>query len=283
MNGLLTRMSTSDALSPDNLRERLRFPVNGGSLADFGTDAGKWLPKAVAKAAIDTNAEAISPLAHKLYAEADRKLLLVLQGMDTSGKDSTVEAVFARTPPLNVRVESFKAPSKRELAHDYLWRVHAKVPAAGGITVFNRSHYEDVLVVKVKEYAPPEDVDKRYGHIVDFERMLTDTGTTVLKVMLHQSYEAQGERLRLRLEAADTRWKFNPGDLDDRALWPQFMEAYETMLQRTSTEHAPWYVVPADSRKARKAIIGSLVRDALERMDPRYPDPGYRPGDYDIE
>ena len=282
MNGLLTAMSTSDSLSARDLRERLRFPEKGGSLPDFGTDAGVWLSKGAAKAMIADNAEAIAPLAHRLYAEADRKLLLVLQGMDTSGKDSTVEAVFARTPPLNVRVESFKAPSKRELAHDYLWRVHAKVPAAGGITVFNRSHYEDVLVVKVKGYASPEAVEKRYGHINDFERMLVDTGTTVLKIMLHQSYEEQAERLRLRLEEPDKRWKFNPGDLEDRALWPEFMAAYDTMLRRTSTEHAPWYVVPADSRKARKAIIGSLVRDALERMDPQYPDPGYRPGDYDI-
>ena len=275
-------MNLSDAPTADDLRERLRFPAEGGSLSDFGTDAGSWLSKSTAKAMIAKNAEAVAPLAHRLYAEGKRKLLLVLQGMDTSGKDSTVEAVFARTPPLNVRVEGFKAPSREELAHDYLWRVHKRVPAAGEITVFNRSHYEDVLVVKVKGYAPPEAVELRYGHINDFERMLTDTGTTVLKVMLHQSYAEQGERLRLRLEEPDKRWKFNPGDLDDRALWPQFMEAYDTMLRRTSTEHAPWYVVPADSRKARKAIIGSLVRDALERMDPQYPDPGHRPGDYDI-
>ena len=282
MNGLLTAMSTFDAPSAATLRERLRFPEEGGSLADFDTDAGDWLSGSTAKDMIESNAEAIAPMAHRLYAESDRKLLLVLQGMDTSGKDSTVEAVFARTPPLNVRVESFKVPSKRELAHDYLWRVHAKVPAAGEITVFNRSHYEDVLVVRVKGYAPPEAVELRYGHINDFERMLSDTGTTVLKVMLHQSHRAQGERLRMRLEEPGKRWKFNPGDLDDRALWPEFMEAYEIMLRRTSTEHAPWYVVPADSRKARKAIIGSLVRDALERMDPQYPDPGYRPGDYHI-
>ena len=282
MNGLLTPMSNTDAPSASSIRERLRFPVKGGSLSDFKTDAGEWLPKSVAETMIDSHAEAIAPLAHRLYAESDRKLLLVLQGMDTSGKDSTVEAVFARTPPLNVRVESFKAPSKEELAHDYLWRVHAKVPAAGQITVFNRSHYEDVLVVKVKGYAPLEAVEQRYGHINDFERMLSDTGTTVLKVMLHQSFEAQGERLRMRLEEANKRWKFNPGDLDDRALWPEFMAAYETMLRRTSTEYAPWYVVPADSRKSRKAIIGALVRDALELMDPEYPDPGYRPGDYDI-
>ena len=275
-------MSNTDAPSAEALRERLRFPVEGGSLADFGTDAGEWLPKDTAKAMIGSNAEAIRPLAHRLYGEGERKLLVVLQGMDTSGKDSTVEAVFAQTPPLNVRVESFKAPTKEELAHDYLWRVHARVPAAGEITVFNRSHYEDVLVVKVKGYASPEEVEKRYGHINDFERMLSDTGTTVLKIMLHQSFEAQGERLRMRLEEPDKRWKFNPGDLEDRALWPQFMAAYDTMLRRTSTEHAPWHVVPADSRKARKAIIGSLVRDALERMDPHYPDPGYRPDDYDI-
>ena len=146
MNGLLTAMSKPDIPSASSIRECLRFPVEGGSLSDFKTDAGEWLSRDTAKDMIASNAEAIAPLAHRLYAEADRKLLVVLQGMDTSGKDSTVEAVFARTPPLNVRVESFKAPSRRELAHDYLWRVHARVPAAGRITVFNRSHYEDVLV-----------------------------------------------------------------------------------------------------------------------------------------
>ena len=271
-----------DAPTPDQLREAFAVPTHGEvSLSDYSTATGLY-SKSLAKKVIAANAEAIAPLAHKLYAGGERKLLVVLQGMDTSGKDSTVEALFSRTPPLGVGVAAFKAPSKTELAHDYLWRVHQRVPAAGQIVVFNRSHYEDVLVVKVRGFAPEDDVERRYAQINDFERMLTETGTTVLKFMLHQSFEAQGERLRERLEEADKRWKFNPGDLDDRALWPAFMDAYETMLQRTSTEHAPWIVVPADTRKARKAIIGTLVRDALEAMELSYPDPGYRPGDYDI-
>ena len=238
--------------------------------------------KSAAKDAIKDNAKAISELSHRLYGEADRKLLIVLQGMDTSGKDGTTSAMFHRTPPLNVKVASFKAPTKTELAHDYLWRVHNVVPGKGQITVFNRSHYEDVLVVKVKNYASAEVVDQRYDQINDFERLLVESGTTVLKFMLHISPEVQGERLRDRLVNPNKRWKFNPGDLDDRALWPDFMNAYETMVQRTSTDHAPWHIIPSDSRKTRGAIISGIVRETLEKMDPQYPDPGYRPEDFKI-
>lgn len=239
--------------------------------------------KAAAEKTIKDNAKAISSLAHRLYGEADRKLLIVLQGMDTSGKDGTTSAIFHRTPPLNVKVASFKAPTKKELAHDYLWRVHNVVPGKGEITVFNRSHYEDVLVVKVKNYASAETIEQRYTQINDFERLLVESGTTILKFMLHISHETQGERLRDRLVNPDKRWKFNPGDLEDRALWPNFMNAYETMVQRTSTEHAPWHIIPSDSRKTRGAIISGIVRETLETMDPQYPDPGYRPDDFQID
>ena len=235
-----------------------------------------------AKDAAKRDAKAIQPLAHRLYGEGQRKLLLVLQGMDTSGKDGTTKAVFARTPPLNVNVAAFKKPTKEELAHDFLWRVHQKVPGAGRITVFNRSHYEDVLVVKVRGFAPPQTIEQRYGQINDFERLLAETGTTVLKCMLHISPEAQAERLAERLENPDKRWKFNPGDLDDRALWPDFMDAYETMVRRTSTAHAPWYIIPSDHKPTRKAIVADLVRRTLEAMDPRYPDPGFRPDQFTI-
>jgi PPK2 family polyphosphate:nucleotide phosphotransferase len=239
--------------------------------------------KAAARAAIKDNAKAISGLAHRLYGEADRKLLIVLQGMDTSGKDGTNSAIFHRTPPLNLKVASFKAPTKKELAHDFLWRVHNVVPGKGEITVFNRSHYEDVLVVKVKNYASPEVIEQRYAQINDFERLLVESGTTVLKFMLHISHDTQGERLRDRLINPDKRWKFNPGDLDDRALWPDFMNAYETMVQKTSTQHAPWHIIPSDSRKTRGAIISGIVRETLETMNPQYPDPGYRPEQFQID
>ena len=252
------------------------------TLADRPTRVDIYENKSAARDAIKENAKAISSLAHRLYGEADRKLLIVLQGMDTSGKDGTTSAMFHRTPPLNVKVASFKSPTKAELAHDYLWRVHKVVPGKGQITVFNRSHYEDVLVVKVKNYVDAAGIEQRYAQINDFERLLTETGTTVLKFMLHISPETQGERLRDRLINPDKRWKFNPGDLDDRALWPEFMNAYETMVQKTSTEHAPWHIIPSDSRKTRGAIISGIVRETLENMNPQYPDPGYRPADFDI-
>ena len=239
--------------------------------------------KKAAQDAIKENAKTISDLAHRLYGEADRKLLIVLQGMDTSGKDGTTSAIFHRTPPLNVKVASFKSPTKTELAHDYLWRVHQVIPGKGQITVFNRSHYEDVLVVKVKNYVDAKIIKQRYQQINDFERLLTESGTTVLKFMLHISYETQGERLRDRLINPDKRWKFNPGDLDDRALWPDFMDAYETMVQNTSTKHAPWHIIPSDSRKTRGAIISGIVRETLEKMNPQYPDPGYRPEQFEID
>lgn len=239
--------------------------------------------KSAAKAHIKTNAEAISGLAHRLYGEAKRSVLIVLQGMDTSGKDGTTSALFHRTPPLNVNVAAFKAPSKRELAHDYLWRVHNVCPAKGGITVFNRSHYEDVLVVKVRNFAPADKVEQRYDQINAFERHLTENGTTILKFMLNISYETQGERLRDRLIEPRKRWKFNPSDLEDRKLWPDFMEAYRIMVERTSTDYAPWHIIPSDSRSERGAIISQIVKETLETLNPQYPDPGFRPEDFEIK
>lgn len=231
---------------------------------------------------IKDNAKAISDLSHRLYGEARRSLIVLLQGMDTSGKDGTTKAIFHRTPPLNVNVAGFKTPSKNELAQDYLWRVHKVCPAKGNITVFNRSHYEDVLVVKVRNFAPADKVEQRYQQINDFERHLSENGTKILKFMLHISPETQAERLRDRLIVPEKRWKFNPNDLEDRKLWPDFMEAYQTMLRRTSTDHAPWHVIPSDSRKTRGAIISSIVRQTLEDMDPQYPDLDYRLEDFDI-
>lgn len=263
-----------------------QFIAKGGAnfnLSKCPTEVDIFSGKSSARAAIKDSAKAIQPLAHKLYGEANRSILIVLQGMDTSGKDGTTAAIFHRTPPLNVNVASFKAPSKRELAQDYLWRVHNVCPRKGQITVFNRSHYEDVLIVKVRNFAPADKVEQRYEQINNFEKHLTENGTTILKFMLNISYETQGERLRERLEEPDKRWKFNPGDLEDRKLWPDFMNAYETMVQRTSTDHAPWYIIPSDSRSTRGAIVSGIVKDTLRQMNPQYPDPGYRPKDFSID
>lgn len=182
-----------------------------------------------------------------------------------------------------MQVRAFKAPSKTELAHDYLWRIHDAVPRKGRIGVFDRSHYEDVLVVKVRNFAPAEKVEQRYEQINAFEKHLSENGVTVLKFMLNVGYEEQGIRLRERLEEPHKLWKFNPGDLEDRKLWPDFMGAYETAVQRCSTEHAPWYVVPADSRTRRNAMIARIVRGALEDMNLSWPDPGYKADDFQFD
>ena len=251
--------------------------AQGFELANCPTRIDLFKNKSAAKDAIKQNSKDIAPLAHRLYGEAKRSVLIVLQGMDTSGKDGTTSAIFSRTPPLNVNVASFKSPSKRELAHDYLWRVHNVCPAKGEITVFNRSHFEDVLVVKVREFVSPETIEQRYTQINNFEKHLVENGTVVLKFMLHISPETQEERLRDRLINSNKRWKFNPGDLADRKLWPQFMDAYQTMVRRTSTDHAPWYIIPSDHRATRGAIISGIVRDHLSEMNLQYPKTEFTP------
>lgn len=264
------------------IKNYIAAPKTKFKLANRPTQVDLFADKKAAKNSIKQDAKAIAALSHKLYAENKKSLLIVLQGMDTSGKDGTISAMFSRTPPLNLHVAAFKAPSKRELAHDYLWRVHDVCPAKGQITVFNRSHFEDVLVVKVRKYAPTQSINLRYRQINDFEQHLTENGTTILKFMLNISHETQGERLAERLVEPHKYWKFNPGDLEDRLLWPKFMKAYEIMVKRTSTTHAPWHIIPSDHRATRGAIISSIVRQTLENMDPKYPDPGYRPGDFEI-
>jgi len=265
--------------TPIHAADYIAAPKTKFKLAARPTRISLFENKKQAKDSIKQDAKLIRDLSHKLYAGNKRALLIVLQGMDTSGKDGTTSAIFSRTPPLNLHVASFKAPSKVELAHDYLWRVHNACPAKGQITVFNRSHYEDVLVVKVRKFASTKAVNKRYRQINDFEQHLTENGTTILKFMLNVSCETQGQRLAERLEAPHKYWKFNPGDLEDRLLWPKFMKAYQIMADRTSTKHAPWHIIPSDQRSVRNAIITSIVRQTLEDMNPQYPDPGYRPGD----
>lgn len=228
------------------------------------------------EASLKEDAKAINELQDKLWGERQRSLLVVLQGIDTSGKDGTVRGVFDKCGPLGVCVTAFGKPSDEELAHDYLWRVHMAAPKRGMIGVFNRSHYEDVLVVKVRNLAPAAEIARRYAQINAFEKHLAENGATVLKFMLHISKEEQRQRLQERLDDPAKHWKFNPGDLEDRKLWDEFHAAYDTVLEQCSTTHAPWRVIPADKKWRRNAIIASVVRQTLEDMAPAYP-----PADFD--
>lgn len=213
----------------------------------------------------------INALQDVLHAEGKRKVLLILQGMDASGKDGTVRHVFKECDPLGIRLASFKAPSSDELAHDYLWRVHQQVPKAGELVIFNRSHYEDVLIVKVHQWIDDAECKRRYAQINDFERLLTETGTTIIKCFLQISKEEQKKRMQERLDNPLKSWKFNPSDLEERELWPQYMQAYEQAISATSTDHAPWYVVPADSKTNRNLLISRLLLATLKNMKLKYP------------
>ncbi len=208
-----------------------------------------------------------------LYAEGTQRVLVVLQAMDAGGKDGTIRHVFDGVNPSGVRAPAFKKPSSRELAHDYLWRVHKEVPGDGEIVIFNRSHYEDVLVVRVMDLAPEKRWRKRYQHIVDFERMLHDEGTTIVKIYLHISKEEQKERLQDRLDVPEKNWKFETGDLAMRAKWDDFMEAFEDALDKTSTADAPWYVIPADRKWYRNIAVLEILVQTLEELDMSYPEP----------
>jgi PPK2 family polyphosphate:nucleotide phosphotransferase len=257
-------------------------PGAGVRLADIDPRAKPIMEKRAAEKQITEDAARINALQDQLYAEGKRALLVVLQGIDTSGKDGTVRSVFNDTGPIGVMVSPFRAPSADELAHDYLRRAHLAVPRRGTIGIFNRSHYEDVLVVKVRNLAPAAQVEQRYEQINQFEKMLSENGTTILKFMLYISKEEQGQRLQERLDEPHKRWKFNPGDLEDRKLWNRFLEAYEIMVNRCSTPWAPWYVVPADRNWVRNFAIARVVRQTLETMGPVYPAPEWKPSDFKI-
>ncbi|MFT6293724.1 MAG: PPK2 family polyphosphate:nucleotide phosphotransferase [Ilumatobacter sp.] len=218
-------------------------------------------------------------LQKKLFADKSASLLVVLQAMDAAGKDSTIRAVMSGLNPAGVDVQPFGVPTEEEQGHDYLWRIHSHAPEDGYITVFNRSHYEDVLVVRVKGFASEKVWEKRYDHIRNFEQMLADEGTHIVKIFLNVSKEKQKERFEERLERPDKRWKFRAGDLDDRALWDDYMDAYTVALEKTSTDDAPWYVVPADKKWARNVCIARILRHHLEKIDPKYPEPD---GDIDF-
>ncbi len=229
---------------------------------------------------VDDNLDRLSDLQERLYAEGEQSLLVILQAMDGAGKDSTIEAVFGELNPQGVRVWSFKAPTDQELAHDFLWRVHKRAPGAGYIGVFNRSHYEDVLIVRVHEWADEETIERRYEHINAFEALLADAGTRVVKIMLHVSKDYQLERLRRRLRKPTKHWKFNPDDLKERALWDDYQDAFEVALERTSTDDAPWYVLPAEERWFRDLAVSQLLLETLEDLDPQFPAPSFDPADY---
>lgn len=235
-----------------------------------------------AEKSLKEDGKAINALQDKLWGERARALLVVLQGIDTSGKDGTVRGVFDRCGPLGVCVTAFGKPSEEELAHDYLWRVHKAAPKKGMIGVFNRSHYEDVLVVKVRNLAPADEVAQRYDQINAFEKLLSESGVTILKFMLHISRDEQRERLQERLDDPAKHWKFNPGDLEDRKLWNEFHAAYDVVLERCSTPYAPWRVIPADKKWRRNAIIAATVRQTLEAMAPAYPPPSFDPAAFKI-
>jgi len=209
-----------------------------------------------------------------MYAEHKHKLLIVLQGMDTSGKDGTIRSVFDGVNPTGVRVASFKVPSPYELDHDYLWRIHHQVPARGEMVIFNRSHYEDVLVVRVHEIVPPKVWKKRFDQINDFERMLTDNGTTILKFFLHIDKAEQRKRLQARIDDPKANWKYNSGDLTERALWDSYATAYEDMLKKTSTEWAPWYVVPGNAKWYRNLVVSTVIVEAMKALEMTFPPPG---------
>lgn len=237
---------------------------NDKSLFDMGKKKGK-------KLLLQLNEE-LETLQELLYAEGKHKVLIVLQALDTGGKDGTIRHVFEGVNPQGVKVASFKAPSSEERAHDYLWRIHKHTPKKGEIVIFNRSHYEDVLVVRVHNLVPEEVWSRRYEHIRAFEKMLTDEGTTILKFYLHIDQAEQKERLQARLDESSKHWKFSKADLKERKYWGQYAKAFEDAFEKTSTETAPWYVIPANRKWYRNLVISSIIIEKLKELKMAYPD-----------
>jgi PPK2 family polyphosphate:nucleotide phosphotransferase len=221
--------------------------------------------------------EKLNTLQERLYAEGKQSLLIVFQAMDTGGKDGAGKKLLTGLNPAGITVTSFKAPTSHELAHDFLWRIHAATPARGQIAVWNRSHYEDVLITRVHKLIDRDTYQARYDYINDFEAMLSANGTTILKFFLHISKDEQKERLQARLDDPEKHWKFNPGDLKERALWDDYQEAYQDALTATSTKVAPWHIVPADRKWARDISIAEAVAEALEKMNPQFPNIDFDP------
>ncbi len=230
--------------------------------------------KARAESELEEHAAAIAKLQDRLWAENRRALLVVLQGMDTSGKDGVIRHVFHGVNPQGCHVTSFKKPSEAEADRDYLWRIHAAVPPKGEIGIFNRAHYEDVLIVRVHSFVPEKVWRDRYGQINEFEKYLTSNHITILKFMLHISKDEQRERLQARLDDPEKHWKFSPQDVEERKLWPSYMDAYQDAVTKCSTAHAPWHVIPADRKWYARWAIAGIVRATLEEMDPKPPKVG---------
>lgn len=245
-------------------------------LADVDTDADgpfaeKYAGKDAAQPRLLALRQRLAELQENLYAEHRRSLLLVFQAMDTGGKDGAIGNLLTGVNPAGVLVSAFKAPSAQELAHDFLWRIHAQTPGRGHIGVFNRSHYEDVLVTRVHDLIDKKTAHRRFADINNFEQLLTDNGTRILKFFLHISKKEQAQRLQARLDDPAKRWKYQPGDLKERALWGDYQDAYEDALRHCSSPEAPWFVVPADHKWARDLAITEIVVAALENMDPKPP------------
>jgi PPK2 family polyphosphate:nucleotide phosphotransferase len=262
-------------IQPASKVDLTAIPSTDESLFPVDKKEGEELMKQFAKE--------IDELQTLLYAEGKQRLLIIFQAMDTGGKDGTIRSVFDKMDPQGIRVASFKRPSSLELAHDYLWRIHSQVPQNGQVVIFNRSHYEDILAVRVREIVPESRWAKRYDHIVNFEQMLADEGTTIIKFFLNISRDEQKQRLQARLDETDKLWKFNPGDLDDRALWPKFMEAYSDVFSRTSTDAAPWYIIPADRKWYRDLVVADILIRTLKKLGMQYPGVDYDPKDIRIE
>jgi PPK2 family polyphosphate:nucleotide phosphotransferase len=262
----------------------LRLPPGPVDLLSLPTDATPGFSggKADGKAALTALGDELADLQERLFAEGrtgfSRSVLLVLQGMDTSGKGGVMRHTVGLIDPQGVRITSFKAPSDEERRHHFLWRIRRAVPEPGYVGVFDRSHYEDVLIARVRELVEPRTVESRYDEINEFEAELVASGVVVVKCMLHISADTQKERLAARLANPAKHWKYNPGDLDERALWPSYREAYEIALERTNTEVAPWHVVPSDRKWYRNLAVGRLLLDTLRRMNPQWP-----AADFDVE
>lgn len=239
--------------------------------------------KSSGRSDLEAGADELDELQERLYAQSRIQedapaVLLVLQAMDSAGKGGIVRHVVGSVDPQGIALAAFKKPTPEELAHDFLWRIDKRVPAPGLIGVFDRSHYEDVLIGRVRALAPAEEIERRYGAIVDFEKGLTDRGIRLVKVMLHISADEQKERLRERLDRPDKHWKYNPGDVDERQRWDEYMAAYQTVFERTSTPNAPWHVVPANRKWYARLAVQALLLDALEDVDPQWPG-----ADFDVE
>lgn len=229
--------------------------------------------KAASKARVADLAAELAKFQDRFYALRKEKLLLVLQGMDTSGKDGTIRSVFQAIDPLGVRAVSYRAPTEPEKDRDFLWRHHRDVPGKGEIVIFNRSHYEAILIEYVRGWIDDAERKRRLAHIVDFEKVLAETGTTIVKCFLHISKEEQRRRLQERIDDPEKNWKFNPQDLEERKLWDKYQDAYEVLLGATGTAHAPWYIVPADSKTHRNLMISEILLATLRKLAPAYPSP----------